>query len=259
MNEQIFKKGSVTYYYSSQFFTGQVKKDVYTLYAYVRTVDNYVDIKPIDRIGLERTYKDTVQAWKGEVVKEEIVTKFVELAKRKGFLWEWVEAFWQAMKSDLIKTNYKNFSELKPYIYGSAEVVGLMMVKILDLPKDSILAAQCQGRAMQFINFIRDVKEDEELGRNYLGYQISWKTDREKWAKFVRGLIQKYYEIQNEAEKGYRYIPKKYLIPIKTAADLYNWTARKIWNEPGIVWDRKIKPSKIRAIWQMMINVILLK
>jgi len=258
-NDLIFKKGSVTYYYSSLFFTGQIKKDVFAFYAYVRLVDDYIDSASPDLRRFEETCKDTVACWEGKRVDNRIVSSFCEMAKRCGFEWAWVEAFWQAMRSDISKKNYANIEELYEYMYGSAEVIGFMMASILSLPNESYASAAMLGRSMQYLNFIRDVKEDMALGRNYLGYSHEDISDPEKWKIFIRGNLARYEKIQNQAEEGYRYIPKKYLISIKTAADMYLWTAKRIYEDPSVVLQKKIKPSVFRILYQIIKNAVVLK
>jgi phytoene synthase len=252
----IFERGSVTYYYSSLFFRGQTKTDVFDLYAYVRTVDDCVDILPAQVEKFESLWAQTQDAWHGKSVESDVVTKFVQLAKRKKFSWEWIDAFWTAMRSDLHKTSYRRFAELERYMYGSAEVIGLMMSRILNLPKEAAEAAQLQGKAMQYVNFIRDVLEDKELGRNYLGYDEKTAKDPVAWSAFVRKEIAHYREVQRQAEQGYRFIPRRYLIPIRTAAEMYKWTADQIEKNPMIVWQKKIKPSKTRVITQLLKNCL---
>lgn len=256
VSDQIFKQGSVTYYYSSLFFRGQVKKDVFALYSYVRVIVDIVDNTSPDLELLEQYWQTTLKEWNEGHTHNLIVERFIELAKRKHFEWEWIEAFWQAMRSDLTKKKYNTFKELETYMYGSAEVVGKMMSVLLDLPKDAITAAALQGKAMQYVNFIRDVKEDIALGRNYLGYSESLLHDPQAWATFLRTQIEHYQKLQQQAEKGYRFIPKKYLIPIKTASDMYAWTAQEIYNNPHIVLERKIKPRRVRVVYQLLENLI---
>jgi len=251
-NQSIFKKGSTTYYYSSLFFQGQVKQDVFSLYAYVRVVDDFVDSLTPQLTDLERVWKETLDAWNGRPAADPVVRQFIELAKRKHFQWEWIEAFWQAMRSDLTKKSYDSLSELEEYMYGSAEVVGYMMVKVLDLPKEAMTAARLQGKAMQLLNFIRDVDEDEKLGRKYLVYKDAWKNDKQKWSSVIHKYLDTYFKVQQQAEKGYKYIPKQYLIPIKTAADMYKKTAKIIQANPDIVWQRKVKPKK----WEVIVELI---
>lgn len=251
-NQSIFKKGSTTYYYSSLFFTGQVKQDVFALYAYVRTIDDIVDSENPDLTQLEKLWQLTQESWEGKSIAEPVVQQFIELAKRKKFSWQWIMAFWTAMRSDLTKKSYKNFSELEKYMYGSAEVIGFMMVRILNLPPAAMKTAALQGKAMQLLNFIRDIDEDEKLGRKYLVYKDGWKKDPLKWNKMVRSYLQKYNHIQREAEAGYRFIPKQFLIPIKTAANMYKMTGRILERNPMIIWEKKVKPKK----WQVILEVV---
>jgi phytoene synthase len=84
-NEQIFRNGSVTYYYSSLFFKGQVKQDVFTLYAYVRTIDDLVDSIPADVKQFEYMWHQTRYAWKHETSENRIVKKFYFSRKTKTF------------------------------------------------------------------------------------------------------------------------------------------------------------------------------
>ena len=72
------------------------------------------------------------------------------------------------MEMDIKKKGYSIINQIIEYMHGSAEVVGLMMAKILDLPEKSYKYSQYLGRAMQYINFIRDIAEDLQLGRIYL-------------------------------------------------------------------------------------------
>ena len=59
-----------------------------------------------------------------------------------------------------------------------------------------------------------------------------------------------------KGQQGYAYIPKKYLVPIKTAADAYLWTAKKIYQDPLVIYRQKIKPSKIRIFYFGLKNLL---
>jgi len=258
-NASIFKKGSVTYYYSSLFFTGQIKQDVFTFYAYVRVIDDFVDAVVPELGPFESMWEDTLTCWAGKSVQNKIVNNFIELAKRKRFEWKWIEAFWIAMRSDLTKKKYLNMTELYTYTYGSAEVIGLMMARILGLSEQSFETAALMGRSMQYLNFIRDVKEDDDLGRNYLGYEPEDVKSPVKWNFFIREHLDRLALLQQQAEKGYHFIPKKNLIPIKTAVDLYLWTAKRIYEDPSVVWKKKIKPSVFRVLYYIIKNTVILR
>ena len=69
---------------------------------------------------------------------------------------------------DIKKKEYNSLEETLEYIYGSAEVIGFFMAKIIGLSDESLYYAGRLGRSMQYINFIRDIEEDNNLGRRYL-------------------------------------------------------------------------------------------
>ena len=73
---------------------------------------------------------------------------------------------------------------------------------------------------------------------------------------FIRGQLDRYRVWQAEAEAGYRFIPKRYLVPIKSAGDMYNWTAETIAKDPFVVYSRKVKPGRGRILAQVIRNSI---
>jgi phytoene synthase len=82
---------------------------------------------------------------------------------------EWIEVFLGAMRQDLTKSSYADYLELQDYMYGSAAVIGLQMLPILQpLSPEAARYAQALGEAFQLSNFIRDVGEDLRRGRIYL-------------------------------------------------------------------------------------------
>ncbi len=264
--QAIFQKGSTTYYNASKFFPEKVREEVYTLYAYVRIVDDYVDASPADETSFREIVALTWKAWDGAVVEDKIVRDFVQLAKKRNFEKEWVAAFLYSMECDLSYKDYATMEELDEYIYGSAEVIGLMMARILALPKAADETARMQGKAMQFLNFIRDIAEDRNLGRIYMPAEdrikfgiLSGEWDEKQWSQLIMYELKKYYVMQKEAAKGYRYIPLRYRTSIRTAANMYVWTAQQIELDPSIVWSRKVKPSKNRIVLEYVKNLLTLR
>lgn len=266
---KIFARGSRTYFYSSLFFPKKVREDIARLYAFVRTADNFVDTLPQDPQGLtafRRAYRQELDGIEsGDLVAQE----FVLLMKRKGFEARWVEAFFRSMELDLQKKSYETLEETVEYMYGSAEVIGLMISRLLDLPPAATEAARALGRAMQYINFIRDLQEDLLLGRTYLprkelvrhGLQSLRREETEKkpeqFRDFIREQLALYRTWQSGAEEGYRYLPRRYLVPIKTAAQMYAWTARQIEQDPFIVYRRQVKPGKLTIFSKGLLNLVL--
>ena len=261
---EIFRKGSKTYFYSSLFFPNKIKEDVSKLYSFVRKADDYVDTIPQKTREFYKFKEDYHNTLQGEKSGDIVIDYFVDLINRKNIEKRWVDSFLMSMEKDIDVRYYKDIEKLKTYLFGSAEVIGLMMAKIMDLPKESYECAKHLGRAMQYINFIRDIKEDMALGRTYLPQEIMESVGLKNltyehvlshpghYSQFIRGEIERYRHWQQESEKGYHYIRKRYLIPIKTASDMYKWTAYQIYKKPFIVYEKKVKPP----LYQILTGII---
>jgi phytoene synthase len=260
-----FKQGSTTYFNSSLFFPQEIRTEVFYLYGFVRIADNYVDAVPQDADGFYRFRDAYYRARGGTPAEDPIIDRYVELEERRNFDPAWTKAFLASMEADLHKRVYESLDETLQYIYGSAEVIGFFMSRILDLPDEALEPAGMQGRAMQYINFIRDIKEDLELGRRYLPLEGSnLETLEEEYVRshpqqfmdFHAQQIELYRGWQRRAEDGYRFIPRRYRIPIRTAAEMYLWTAARIEKNPFVVYQEKVKPSRGRIILQVLKNLI---
>lgn len=263
---KIFRGGSRTYYYSSLFFPRDVRDDVFVLYSFVRTADDFVDQMPQDEVGFRRFRRHYNAALKGKHSDNEIITSFVELCRRRKFDLEWVEAFLDAMQSDLTKREYATIAELEKYMYGSAEVIGLFMAKILGLPQDTYPAAQMLGKSMQYINFLRDIAEDLSLGRTYIPREVladyeltdlqplTVRHAPEAFSRMMRHEVDRYFSWVTLGEAAFADIPRRYRIPIQTATDIYSWTARGLRRQPTVVYERKLKPSIPHVIAQVLYN-----
>ncbi len=283
----IFKNGSTTYFYSSLFFPKDIWEKVATLYAYVRTADDLVDAVPQKTEEFAAFIRETnaiiaayalaqkkTGSWKqggrlyvqraisGEFT--EIIQSFVELLFAHAIPTAWVVSFLRSMTEDLTQPDnwimYRSAAQTEAYIYGSAEVIGLMLCKLMQLPPEAYSAAKLQGAAMQHINFIRDMQEDCELKRQYFSQEVlstfaieslcEAVLSEEKYDSFrafVSAEVAKFRAQQTQAEAGYSYIPYRYRVPIATAAQLYSWTADVIEKNPRVVFERKVKPSKLQV------------
>jgi len=265
---KIFKKGSKTYFYSSLFFPPEIRDDVFRLYAFVRKADDFVDSTPQQSLEFYAFKEKYENALDGVPSGDVVIDDFTRLALRKNFDSNWVESFLWSMESDLYINRYDTEDALRVYLYGSAEVVGLMMAKIMDLPEEAYPSARALGRAMQYANFIRDISEDIELGRIYfpmpelyerglsgLEYeQVSEKP--EAFKDLIYTQLDRFEEWQADAEAGFRFIPRRYRVPIKTASEMYKWTAKVIRRNPMIVYDVKVKPSIPRIVSSISINAL---
>jgi phytoene synthase len=268
IEKNIFRRGSTTYYWSSKFFPRSFRDDIFKLYSFVRIVDDYVDKTEPDITA----FKHMLRRWKAakkdlanfkpqdDSTAERVLQNIVYVVHRFKCDPAWVDAFLASMQMDIDSRQYTKLEDTLEYVYGSAEIIGLFMARILDLPEEAHEFAKKQGRAMQFINFIRDIDEDNGLGRCYFpgddlqefGFSsLSKKEVSENQANFelfIQKQLDRYTEWQLDANKGFIYIPKRLRIALRTSVDAYNWTAKEIAKNPMIVYEKQIKPTKKRLL-----------
>lgn len=276
LEKAIFKKGSTTYYFSSKFFPKSVRRDVFKLYSFVRVADDYVDSTPQNK----KEFKILKTLWheaadsksfetahqKSDSLNERVVKNMRYLAHKYDFDLSWIDSFLDSMQADLDKKTYTSIDGSLWYVYGSAEVIGLMMAKILGLPKKALPFAVRQGRAMQWINFIRDIDEDNGLGRCYFPAEDLKKfglkdlkkqtvlDNPKEFKAFMNFQLNRYRTWQRGAEKGFTYIPKQLRVPLLVAVDNFNWTSRKIANDPMLIYATKVKPKKRNVVFKGLIK-----
>lgn len=262
------QRGSTTFFNSSLFFPSDLRADVVTLYAFVRTADDFVDRIPQDRDGFFAFRNDYLAAQEGRAIDDPVIGGFVELSGRCGFDPKWTQEFLNAMEQDLWKRDYATLEETEAYIRGSAESVGLMMARIMKLPDDSLPYASLLGKAFQYLNFIRDIREDMDLGRIYIPreeIEASGLPDLtittavecpESFAALVRRQLELYRMWRQEASEGYKFIPRRHLVAIRTAADVFDLTAARIGANPNVVLRGKVKPSRARVLLAGVRNLL---
>lgn len=270
----IFYRGSRTFFVSSLFFPRNQRADVFKLYSFLRLVDDYVDQPTPDKEKFNK-----IRALWGEAVKSsdfdktshrsdsvelKVIKNMLNLTRKYDFDPAWIEAFFDSMEADIKGRKYRTLEQTLEYVYGSAEVVGLMMARIMDLPPQADKSARMQGRAFQWINFIRDVAEDNRIGRQYFPGEelrrfnlknLSEKTAEnqpEDFERFIQFQIDRYVEWQEAAKNGYRFITFRSRMPILAASRSYGWTANQILENPLVVFGRKVKPASYRIVWNLI-------
>ena len=172
---------NVTKAYSTSFSSAvkmlapSIRQDIYNIYGFVRFADEIVDSFH-DYNKEELFHKFEVElddAIKNKISLNPILNSFQHTVNRHNIKRELIDAFMKSMKLDLVKQEYKTTEEYHEYIYGSADVVGLMCLMVFvngDEKKYNDLkdAAMKLGSAFQKVNFLRDLKADfEDLNRTY--------------------------------------------------------------------------------------------
>ncbi|MCF7799049.1 phytoene/squalene synthase family protein [Candidatus Woesearchaeota archaeon] len=266
--EKIFQRGSKTYYAASKFFPQPYRDDVFTLYAYARTADDFVDTIPSQKKDFLVFKKETLKALRTGKSEQPIIQNFVLLTQRKQFSVENIRSFLSAMEHDISPKPFRTFADVDKYIHGSAEVIGLFMARIFNLPKKLNKEAQLLGKAMQYINWLRDISEDNKLGRQYIPQEVldkhflknlSYEEARAKPAFFKNLMYEeltRYMVWQTKAAYVFKDLPRCMYVPVKTASDAYAWTANQLRKDPFIVYKKKVKPSKQLLLWFALRNKV---
>lgn len=186
-NVNVYKAASfacsklVTNSYSTSFSSAirllspELREPIYAIYGMVRLADEIVDtFHDHDKERLLADFKqDTFMAIENGISLNPVLQCFQETVHRYHIDPELIHAFFRSMEVDLKKQSYLNIQEFEDYIYGSAEVVGLMCLSIFcDGNKQQYESlkdyAKALGAAFQKINFLRDLQADvDELQRAY--------------------------------------------------------------------------------------------
>lgn len=164
-----------THKYSTSFASAikllhkDLQAPIYNIYGFVRFADEIVDtFHEYDKQELLSEFKnETYKAIEKQISLNPILQSFQATVNKYKIDIKLIDAFFKSMEYDLHKTSYDN-RDYKDYIYGSAEVVGLMCLHIFcenDCKKYETLKpyAQSLGAAFQKVNFLRDVKSDYQL------------------------------------------------------------------------------------------------
>ena len=170
-----------TYYLATLLLPAWKRPYVHALYGFARYADEIVD--DLGSTLTDAQKADWLVGWGEQFVKDveaggspssvdhPISRAVVDTVRRWDIPMEYVEAFLTSMRMDLTVTEYATYDDLMVYVYGSAAVIGLEMVPVLEplVPREvADPYASDLGIAFQLSNFIRDVGEDLQRGRVYL-------------------------------------------------------------------------------------------
>ncbi len=214
----------VTHSYSTSFSLGirlfgpKIRPSIYAIYGFVRYADEIVDSfgeydQEILLNEFERDYKLALQR---KISLNPIINSFQEVVHRYS-LYDYVDDFLERMRYDLKVSDYRTKEAYENYIYGSADVVGLMCLRVFvdnDEEKFNALkpSATSLGSAFQKVNFRRDMKQDfDTLGRSYFP-----NVYKNELTKEVRNEIVK--EIEEDFLKAYKGLVQ---LPIESRLGVY--------------------------------------
>lgn len=202
-----------------------IRKDIHSIYGFVRFADEIVDsFHGYDKQHLLNQFElEYYNGMINGISLNPIINSFQHTVKKYQINDELVSAFLKSMRMDLHKTAYATTDEYKEYIYGSADVVGLMCLKVFvngDEEKYNELkdAAMRLGSAFQKVNFLRDLKQDVDvLSRAYFpGVNLKSLTQENK-----SDIIAEIKEDFDAAYKGIVKLPTEARFGVYTAFIYY--------------------------------------
>lgn len=244
---------AVTCSYSTSFSSAtkmlspSIRQDIYNIYGFVRFADEIVDsFHDYDKATLFDRFEEAMhQALTDKISLNPILNAFQETVHRYQIERHLIDAFMKSMRLDLTKSEYLTDAEYKEYIYGSADVVGLMCLTVFvkgdreqyDLLKDSAMSL---GSAFQKVNFLRDLKADfEGLSRTYFPGTNLLELDEASKQKIIA-------EIEADFAKGLSGINK---LPVEAKFGVYTAYRyyRKLLTKLKRVPSADIKNARIRV------------
>jgi phytoene/squalene synthetase len=230
----------ITKTYSTSFSTAvgvlpkETRKAIYSIYGFVRFADEIVDtFHNHDKKYLIDTFENDLNyALKTGLSLNPVLHSFSRTITRYNIDLELIQAFLKSMKADIEKKEYKNQDELNEYIYGSADVVGLMCLKVFLNGDDDEYArllhpAVKLGSAFQKVNFLRDLKADTlGLHRIYFPQLASGKLDENIKNEIISNIEADF----TEARKGIVQLPGKSKLAVMITYNYYRSLLRRLKN-----------------------------
>lgn len=243
----------VTHSYSTSFsiatklLAPSIRQDIYNIYGFVRFADEIVDtFHEYDKSALFKKFKaDMYEAIEHKISLNPILNSFQETVHKYNIESELYEAFMNSMEKDLHKSNYLTQEEYEAYIYGSADVVGLMCLKVFVKGNQSKYDALKHdamklGSAFQKVNFLRDLKSDsEELERSYFPNTDLNQLDENTKSQIIDEIDQDF----KAGLRGISNLPVEAKLGVYTAYIYYSKLLQKLKNTPSL----EIKNKRIRV------------
>ena len=244
---QITKKYSTSFSMAVGLLDNSIRQDIYNIYGFVRVADEIVDsfIEHPQEELLNRFEEEFWYAIKHGVSTNLIINAFQNTVRKYNIPHTLICDFLSSMRADLTKKVYSNQDEIDKYIYGSADVVGLMCLKVFvkgDSEQYNKLKSPAVklGSAFQKVNFLRDLKQDsEELNRTYFP-----NIDPNNFTEIDKNqIISEIEEDFRLAKQGIYQLPQEAKFGVYVAYKYYSKLLNKMVKTPAIL----IKENRIRV------------
>ena len=229
---------NVTSTYSTSFslavkmLSPKIQKEIHAIYGFVRLADEIVDsFHDFDKELLLNEFENSLKlALERRISLNPILNSFQDVVHKYQINYDLVDSFLLSMRADLHKSTYNSVGEYEEYIYGSADVVGLMCLKVFVQGDQQLYdhlkySAMKLGSAFQKVNFLRDFKDDSELlNRSYFPQIQNNKFENEIKSQIIAEINHDF----EEAYIGIRQLPKEAKFGVYTAYIYYKKLLSKL-------------------------------
>ena len=247
---------STSFSLATKMLSTSIRQDIYNIYGFVRFADEIVDsFHNYNKEELLNNFeKELKYSLEKKISLNPILNSFQKTVHKYNIDIKLINAFLKSMRWDLNKKQYLDKSEFDEYVYGSADVVGLMCLKVFvegdnKMYEELRIPAMALGSAFQKVNFLRDLKEDHEgLNRSYFP-NLNFENFNEESKLIILKEIESDF---SKAIKGIFNLPNSARFGVYTAYKYYLKLLNKLKNTPPI----KIKSTRIRVPNYEKMNVL---
>lgn len=243
----VTKKYSTSFSLATRMLSTTIRSHIYNIYGFVRFADEIVDsFHDYEKQELFNRFEENLyHALENRISLNPILNSFQDTFHRFDIDINLVKAFLKSMRWDLTKTEYNSELDYKEYIYGSADVVGLMCLKVFvngdeNTYKNLYSSAMALGSAFQKVNFLRDLKADYHLLERSYFPNVNFQHFDESVKSEIIAEIEKDFEV---AIKGIYELPTDAKFGVYTAYRYYSKLLTKLKQSTTT----RIKNKRIRV------------
>ncbi|MFN8208449.1 MAG: phytoene/squalene synthase family protein [Bacteroidales bacterium] len=247
ISELVTREYSTSFYSATRLLQPEIREAIFSIYGFVRFADEIVDtLHEHNKENLLNNFEsDYYEAYREGLSLNPILHSFQLTVKKYSIDDMHIQAFLKSMREDLTRKSYSTTEEMNGYIYGSADVVGLMCLKIF-CRGDAALYSKLKdpamrlGSAFQKVNFLRDLGNDlNHLDRRYFPELVRNRFDEEAKTRIIINIEEDF----KEAVKGIRQLPPDAKQAVTLAYFYYISLLKKLKRSPA----QKILTMRMRT------------
>ena len=255
-SKNVTKSYSTSFSLATKMLSSNIRQDIYNIYGFVRFADEIVDtFHSYNKKELFKRFVDDLNhSLKQKISLNPILNSFQKTVHKYNIDRDLINSFLKSMEQDLKKKKYESLQEYKEYIYGSADVVGLMCLKVFvsgrnDDYKKLKPYAMSLGSAFQKVNFLRDLNDDyKKLNRVYFP-GVEYGTFNEDVKNNIMIDIEKDFA---KALKGIHMLPNNSKFGVYAAYKYYKRLLRKLERASYL----QIKSERVRVPNYQKVDVL---